>query len=115
MTNKDFYLAPWWVRKHSHRLRVKIASWGLIGALIGLSMLLAWVAIGCSTVRPCNSYVEGVDSGVYWDACFSSDDIIACDDYEEGDIGSFWDACAQFQAEDDEEYGQIINSMTWER
>lgn len=45
MTNKDFYLAPWWVRKHKHRIRVKLASFALIGALIGLSMLLAWVMI----------------------------------------------------------------------
>ena len=46
MTNKDFYLAPWWIRKHSHQIRVKIASYALIGALIGLSMLMAWIMIG---------------------------------------------------------------------
>lgn len=92
MINKDHYLAPWWVRKHSHRLRVLIASWALIGMLIGLSMLLAWIMIGCGTVRPCKSYRAGIDQGTYWDACFSPS-----------------------SAQDEEEYGQIINSMTWER
>lgn len=29
------------------RLRIKIASWALTGALTGLSMLLAWLMIGC--------------------------------------------------------------------
>lgn len=50
MISKDYYLAPWWVRKHSHRLRIKLASWAMIGALIGLSMLLAWGMIGCGHV-----------------------------------------------------------------
>lgn len=46
MTNKDFFLAPWWVRKNKHRIKIKIASGILIGCLIGTAMLLAWLMIG---------------------------------------------------------------------
>lgn len=92
MKPKDFCLAPWWVRKHKHQIKIKIASWILTGCLIALSMLLAWMMIGCGSVRPCSSYQAEVDQGPYWDACFE-----------------------QSQAQDEEEYEQIINSMMWGR
>ena len=33
------------------RLRIKIATWAMTGALIALSMLLAWLMIGCALVE----------------------------------------------------------------
>jgi len=94
MINRDYYLAPWWIRKsiRGRQWKIKLITHISIWIMLGFAALLAWLFIGCSGIRSCNSYQAGVDTGAYWDACFS-----------------------QSQAQDDEEYGQIINSMMWER
>ncbi len=72
----------------------------MIGALVVLIAILALIIIaGCGSIRNCNSYDPERD----WDACFSQEQ-----NWDDGDDFAEYD-------EEEEEYGQIINSVMGER
>ncbi len=49
--NKDFYLTPWWLRKRGHKWKIKIITAISTMIMVAFAMLIAWLMIGCTTIR----------------------------------------------------------------